>query len=64
MLTSADSATGLTESWGYVRLVGIGTACQAAVFYQLHFLHVTSAYGNGKVLPLASVSQQFALQLN
>lgn len=56
---SADSAAGLVG-----RLAGIGTACQVAVFNQGCRLRVTSAHGNGKVLPITSISQQFALQLN
>lgn len=61
---SADSAAGLVGSWGYVRLAGIGTACHVAVFNQDCRLRVTSTHGNGKVLPITSISQQFALQLN
>lgn len=56
VFTSADSAAGLVG--------GIGTACQVAIFYQVHCLCVTSTHGNGKVLSIISISQLFALQLN
>lgn len=64
VLTSADSAAGLVGIWGYMTLVDIGTACQVAVFYRVGCLCVTSTHGNGKVLPMTSISQQFALQLS
>lgn len=67
VLTPADSTAGLVGSWGYVGyvgLVGVGTACQVAVSCQVSCLCAPGTHGNGEVLPMASISQQSALQLN